>query len=121
LPPKAAPADHTVTPALKPSSRQRSGESELDPARFEASVGGRIVVASSRQPLLDAARALIAEVPALDVGGEPVPRLLGEVAACRTEADAAEHFAREVEVGRRRVPFDFASGLATGIARGARG
>jgi hypothetical protein len=46
---------------------------------------------------------------------------LGEVAACRTEADAAEHFAREVEVGRRRVPIDFASGLATGIARGARG
>jgi hypothetical protein len=50
-----------VTPALKPPSRQRSGESRLDPGRFTASVDGRVVVESSRQPFLDAARALIAE------------------------------------------------------------
>jgi hypothetical protein len=44
-----------ITPALKPPSRQRSGESGLDPGRFMASIDGRVVIQSSRQPFLDAA------------------------------------------------------------------
>jgi hypothetical protein len=38
----------TVEPARKPESRRRTGESELDPGRFTASIHGRVVVASSR-------------------------------------------------------------------------
>jgi hypothetical protein len=45
-----------IIPALNPPSRQRSGESGLDPGRFMAGFDGRVVIIqSSRQPFLDAA------------------------------------------------------------------
>ena len=92
----------TVAPALKPPSRRRSGESEIDPGRFMASVGGRVLVRSSRQPFLDAARVLVGEghdpsvmVAMRHAGGtaDALRAKLG-VAARLTVAEAATRFAR---------------------------
>jgi len=92
----------TVAPALKPPSRRRSGESEIDPVRFMASLDGRVLVQSSRQPFLDAARVLVGEghdpgamVAMRHVGSaEDAMRARLGVAARLTVAEAATRLAR---------------------------
>jgi hypothetical protein len=91
-----------VTPALKPPSRRRAGECEIDPGRFAASIGDRIIVQSSRQPFLDAARVLVGEghepgtmVTMRHAGGtaDAMRAKLG-MAAGLTVAETATRFAR---------------------------
>jgi hypothetical protein len=90
-----------VAPALKPPSRRRSGEGEFDAGRFMASLDGRVLVQSSRQPLLDAARVLVGEghdpgaVVTMRHAGSTTDALRARlgVAARLTVAEAATRFA----------------------------
>ncbi len=100
-----------VAPVRNPSTGranpQRAGAvvSPLGHGRFEARLGERVILGSSRQPLLDAARVLLAE--GADPGARIQMRHAGaiHVALSSTVGKAAKLEVKEDTDGPRFVPF----------------